>query len=45
MQQLEIEKTREADEKRLEEVKKEEYRDKVRVTMEKNEARRKWEIE
>lgn len=45
MQQLEIEKAREAEEKRLDEVKKEEYRDKVRITMEQNEARRKWEIE
>ena len=45
MQQLELEKAREAEEKRLEELKKEEYREQVRITMEQNEARRKWEIE
>lgn len=45
MQQLEMEKAKEAEEKRLEELKKEEYRGKVRITMEQNEARRKWEIE
>lgn len=36
---------RDAEEKKYEEVKKEEYRDKVRITMEQNEARRKYEIQ